>query len=73
MLTLLILVSGATLLLSSASKWAKEPSSSPDTASQRDAPAELGRVAWLRSYAKASERATREQKPLFVLFQEVPG
>lgn len=34
---------------------------------------ELGRVQWERDYAKAVERATRENKPLLVLFTEVPG
>lgn len=36
-------------------------------------PAELGKVAWLRDFQQASERAQKEQKPLLILFQEVPG
>jgi len=36
-------------------------------------PPELGRVPFLRDYAKAVEQAKTEKKPLFVLFDEVPG
>lgn len=36
-------------------------------------PPELGRVPFLRDYAAAVERAKAEKKPLFVLFDEVPG
>jgi len=34
---------------------------------------ELGRVRFARDYDAARARARREQKPLFVLFDEVPG
>lgn len=34
---------------------------------------ELGRVDWGRDYEAAARRAAAEQKPLFLLFQEVPG
>jgi hypothetical protein len=37
------------------------------------APKELGTVDWLRDYAAATERSVAEGKPIFVLFQEVPG
>lgn len=37
------------------------------------APPELGRVPFLRDYAAAVEQAKKEKKPLFVLFDEVPG
>lgn len=36
-------------------------------------PPELGRVPFLRDYAAAVEKAKAEKKPLFVLFDEVPG
>lgn len=36
-------------------------------------PAELGQVAWLRDYEEGVRRAAAEDKPLLVLFQEVPG
>ena len=36
-------------------------------------PIELGKVAWLRDFELATERAKKEQKPLLILFQEVPG
>jgi hypothetical protein len=36
-------------------------------------PPELGRVPFLRDYAAAVELAKKEKKPLFVLFDEVPG
>ncbi len=38
-----------------------------------DAPVELGRVAWERDFDRATARAEREQKPILLLFQEVPG
>lgn len=34
---------------------------------------ELGLVKWTRSYSKAVESAKLQNKPIFILFQEVPG
>lgn len=34
---------------------------------------ELGRVNWIRDYEQALQLAQKEQKPIFILFQEVPG
>ncbi len=34
---------------------------------------ELGNVHWLRDYEEALVRSEKEQKPIFLLFQEVPG
>jgi hypothetical protein len=36
-------------------------------------PPELGRVPFLRDYAAAVAKAKADKKPLFVLFDEVPG
>ncbi|MCB9285812.1 MAG: thioredoxin family protein [Lewinellaceae bacterium] len=36
-------------------------------------PEELGKVGWLRDFDKGLERASLEGKPVFLLFQEVPG
>lgn len=36
-------------------------------------PEELGKVSWLRDFDKGLERAALEDKPVFLLFQEVPG
>jgi thioredoxin-related protein len=36
-------------------------------------PAELGKVAWVRDFEQGLARAKKEQKPVFLLFQEVPG
>jgi len=36
-------------------------------------PEELGKVEWLRDFEKGLERASLEDKPVFLLFQEVPG
>lgn len=36
-------------------------------------PAELGAVVWERSFDRGIERAKQEHKPVFLLFQEVPG
>ncbi|MEZ6186225.1 MAG: VPGUxxT family thioredoxin-like (seleno)protein, type 2 [Planctomycetota bacterium] len=43
------------------------------SAAADDAPVELGRVAWERDFAAAEARARKEEKPLLVLFDEVPG
>ncbi len=44
------------------------------TKSKKDEnPVELGEVHWLRGFEKALEKAKRSDKPLLVLFQEVPG
>ncbi|MHC4514693.1 MAG: hypothetical protein ACYTGW_14850 [Planctomycetota bacterium] len=36
-------------------------------------PKELGKVTWLRDYDKAVTRSKKTRKPVFLLFQEVPG
>lgn len=36
-------------------------------------PIELGMVSWFRNYDEALDQANRQKKPLFILFQEVPG
>jgi len=36
-------------------------------------PVELGKIAWERDYNVALEKAAAENKPIFLLFQEVPG
>ncbi len=36
-------------------------------------PVELGQVDWIRNYDEASAKAKQQNKPLLVLFQEVPG
>ncbi|MCB0563672.1 MAG: thioredoxin family protein [Phaeodactylibacter sp.] len=36
-------------------------------------PEELGQVEWQRDFEKGLERASLENKPIFLLFQEVPG
>jgi hypothetical protein len=46
---------------------ADPPKAAPKT------PPELGRVPFLRDYAAAVDQAKKEKKPLFVLFDEVPG
>jgi hypothetical protein len=44
-----------------------------DPKKEEKTPPELGRVPFLRDYAAAVEQAKKEKKPLFVLFDEVPG
>lgn len=34
---------------------------------------ELGQVKWQRDLQKAKKQSAKEGKPIFVLFQEVPG
>lgn len=36
-------------------------------------PVELGKINWLRNYDKAVAKAEKTNKPIFILFQEVPG
>jgi hypothetical protein len=36
-------------------------------------PIELGKVVWLRNFDKAQSAAAELNRPLLVLFQEVPG
>lgn len=38
-----------------------------------DTPKELGRIEWMRNYEDAQARSAAEGKPIFLLFQEVPG
>lgn len=38
-----------------------------------DAPPEFGRVSWHRDHDAAFELAKEAKKPVFLLFQEVPG
>ncbi|MGE3809832.1 MAG: VPGUxxT family thioredoxin-like (seleno)protein, type 2 [Gemmataceae bacterium] len=38
-----------------------------------DKPVELGKVPWLRDYDQALKQAAKEQKLVFILFDEVPG
>lgn len=40
---------------------------------QNPSPIEFGRVRWEREFDAAATRARDSGKPLFVLFQEVPG
>ena len=39
----------------------------------KDSPVELGQVDWIRNFDEASAKAKKTNKPLLVLFQEVPG
>ena len=41
--------------------------------SVKDQPVELGQVDWIRNYDVATAKAKQQNKPLLVLFQEVPG
>lgn len=38
-----------------------------------DQPVELGKVSWLRDYDQAMAESKRSNKPVLILFQEVPG
>ncbi|MCZ6555165.1 MAG: thioredoxin family protein, partial [Candidatus Dadabacteria bacterium] len=39
----------------------------------KDLPVELGEVEWIRNFDEATTKAKKLNKPLLVLFQEVPG
>lgn len=49
------------------------PAVAADPPKKADRPPELGRIPFHRDYAAAVELAKKEKKPLFVLFDEVPG
>ena len=40
---------------------------------QKKNPIELGQVNWLRDFDSAIKQAKNQDKPIFILFQEVPG
>ncbi|MEM7009605.1 MAG: VPGUxxT family thioredoxin-like (seleno)protein, type 2 [Thermodesulfobacteriota bacterium] len=44
-----------------------------DLGSVKDSPVELGQVKWIRDFDKGTKEAKAQNKPLLVLFQEVPG
>ena len=41
--------------------------------SAQNNPVELGDVHWLRSFDEAQARSKKEEKPILILFQEIPG
>lgn len=47
------------------------PADQPE--SLRTQPVEIGTVAWLRDIEAAKAEAARTEKPILLLFQEVPG
>lgn len=40
---------------------------------QNNQPEELGKVQWLRNYDQALAAAKQQKKPVFIVFQEIPG
>jgi len=40
---------------------------------QTSQPEELGKVQWIRSYEQALANSKKENKPIFIIFQEIPG
>ena len=38
-----------------------------------DDPIELGQVDWLRDHERAFQEAARTERPVLLLFQEIPG
>ena len=47
-------------------------SNSESTAESRQ-PKEAGRVSWIRDYEKGRQLASTADKPMLLLFQEIPG
>ncbi len=41
--------------------------------SPKSQPVELGEISWYRDFDLAKSMAEKERKPIFILFQEVPG
>lgn len=64
MRTLLLALAGLVILLISS----PVAHTAPD-----DIPVELGAVAWRRDFDAAAKEARAAERPLLVLFQEVPG
>lgn len=52
---------------------AADEDATEDAAKKADPPPELGRVAWIRDHDAGFAEAREAQKPVFLLFQEVPG
>ncbi|MGB0525216.1 MAG: VPGUxxT family thioredoxin-like (seleno)protein, type 2 [Flammeovirgaceae bacterium] len=54
--------------------WSPERSASVSTTQhQSDNPIELGKVNWIRDYDEGKKQSAATNKPIFLLFQEVPG
>ena len=70
---LCLLALGAIVATALACARAPFPPFSQIRAAITGSPPELGTVAWLRNYDDAVARATREERPILLLFQEVPG
>jgi len=51
----------------------ENPSSLEELLKKSDNPVELGHVNWLRNFEEAKAQAVKENKPILVFFQEVPG
>jgi Thioredoxin-like/Peptide methionine sulfoxide reductase len=54
-------------------KGTTEEYSEYDRLNHDSAPIELGKVNWLRNFDEAVKQSQQQNKPLLVLFQEVPG
>jgi hypothetical protein len=61
-----ILIITLAFIFSASSLWAQKTNI-------RNQPEELGMVSWHRNYDEAKEQANKLNKPIFILFQEVPG
>ncbi len=44
-----------------------------NTTTKNDQPVELGQVDWNRDWEAAKSESAKSEKPILVLFQEVPG
>ncbi len=51
----------------------QEPVTQPSASASAGQPVELGAVRWGRDFAAAERAALAQDRPLLVLFQEVPG
>lgn len=63
----------ATLLVLGPLALGADPAQAEEEASGDKTPVELGAVTWLRNHDRAFAHAREAKRPVFLLFQEVPG
>ncbi len=73
MLLLLLIATGAAAFLFPAAPIMEQPKTSPVPIGNPENPVELGDVHWLRDLPAAVTAAQQSNKPILILFQEVPG
>ena len=53
--------------------WNMRPGFGQESTASLDQPVELGQVHWSRDLTQSQQQSKDDQKPILLLFQEVPG